>query len=154
MKALDELKLCVRAASGPDGVAEYFHILLMEGGLRIVNDLITTRAELLGELLPIVANPEASMNVRFGASAVFERFAGTPALATLVPRLGQLSVHADARVRADACHYLGLSNCVGAKQYLEPRLADESEEVREIAADSLAELGAMPDGIGVYNRPA
>lgn len=145
MKVLDELKLRVRAAGGPGGVAEYFHILLMEGGLKIVNDLVATKPELLGELLPIVANPEASMNVRFGAAAVFERFAGTPALAALVPRLGRLSVHTDARVRADVCHYLGLAGHDDARQYLELRLADESDEVREIAADSLAELAASSD---------
>jgi hypothetical protein len=140
MKILDELKLRVRAAGGPGGVADYFHILLMEGALKTVVAIVEARPELLAELLPIVANPEASMNVRFGASAVFERFAGTSALATLVARLGELSGHADARVRADACHYLGLSGCAEARGYLGPRLDDDSAEVREIAADSLAEL--------------
>jgi HEAT repeat protein len=80
------------------------------------------------------------MNVRFGAGAVFEHFAGRPALQDLVARLGDLAGHADARVRADACHYLGLSGSALARPYLEPRLTDSSAEVREIAADSLAEV--------------
>jgi hypothetical protein len=137
---LDELKLRVRAAGGAGGVADYFHILLMEGALKTVVAMVDARSELLAELLPIVANPEASMNVRFGASAVVERYAGTAALAGLVPRLGDLAGHVDARVRADACHYLGLSGSSDAREFLEPRLADDSAEVREIAADSLAEL--------------
>lgn len=141
MKILDQLKLRVRAAGGPGGVADYFHILLMEGALTTVVEMVESRPELLAELLPIVANPDASMNVRFGASAVFERNAGAAALAGLVPRLGELAGYTDARVRADACHYLGLSGSAEARQYLEPRLADESAEVREIAADSLAQLG-------------
>ena len=141
MRAVDELKLRVRAAAGAGGLADYFHILLMEGRLSTVVDLVAARPPLLVELLPIVANPEASMNVRFGASAVFERFAGTPALQALVDALGGLTRHGDARVRADACHYLGLSASQAARPFLTPLLTDVSAEVREIAADSLAELG-------------
>jgi hypothetical protein len=140
MRVLDELKLRVRAAAGGGGVADYFHTLLMEGGLKTVVDLVVVRPSLLAELLPIVANPEASMNVRFGASAVFERFAGASALHGLVAALGALTHHPDARVRADACHYLGLSRSEAARPFVEPLLADASGEVREIATDSLAEL--------------
>lgn len=140
MKILEELKLRVRAASGPGGMADYFHILLMEGGLKKVIDIVDAHPELLAELLPIVGNPDASMNVSLGASAVFERYAGKEPLRALVTRLGKLSEHADARVRADACHYLGLSRSPLARAFLEPRLTDESAEVREIAGDSLAEL--------------
>jgi HEAT repeat protein len=140
MKILDELKLRVRAASGPGGMADYFHILLMEGGLKKVIEIVDSRTELLAELLPIVGNPDASMNVSLGASAVFERYAGKEPLRVRVPRLGRLSEHADARVRADACHYLGLSGSPVARAFLEPRLEDDSADVREIAADSLAEL--------------
>ena len=143
MKILDELKLRVRAASGTNGnsgMADYFHILLMEGGLREVIGIIDARPELLADLLPIVGNPDASMNVALGASAVFERYAGKEPLRVLAPQLGRLSEHADARVRADASHYLGLSHSPLARTFLEARLKDESAEVREIAADSLAEL--------------
>ncbi len=141
MKILDELKLRVRAASGPGGMADYFHILLMEGGLKQVIGIIDSRPELLADLLPIVGNPDASMNVSLGASAVFEHYAGKEPLRVLVMKLGKLSEHADARVRADACHYLGLSGSPLARTFLEPRLKDDSADVREIAADGLAELG-------------
>jgi HEAT repeat protein len=43
-------------------------------------------------------------------------------------------------VRADACHLLGLSGSADAIKYLEARLADPDAEVREIAAESIAEL--------------
>lgn len=142
MKILDELKLRVRAASGPGGMADYFHILLMEGGLKKVIEIVESRPELLADLLPIVANPDASMNVSLGASAVFERFAGKEPLRVLVTKLGKLSEHADARVRADACHYLGLSGSPLARTFLEARLTDGNAEVREIAQDGLDELDA------------
>jgi HEAT repeat protein len=140
MKILDELKLRVRAASGPGGMADYFHVLLMEGGLKKVVEIVDARPELLADLLPIVGNPDASMNVSLGAAAVFERFAGKEPLRMLVMKLGRLSEHTDARVRADACHYLGLSGSPLARTFLEPRLQDDSADVREIAADGLAEL--------------
>jgi hypothetical protein len=82
------------------------------------------------------------MNVRVGASVVFENHAGSAALQTLIPKLGVLSAHADARVRADACHYLGLAGDAAARVYLGLRLADKNAEVREIAADSLETLAA------------
>lgn len=145
MKILDELKLRVRAASGPGGMADYFHILLMEGGLKKVIEIVDSRPELLADLLPIVGNPDASMNVALGASAVFERYAGKEPLRVLVMKLGKLSEHADARVRADACHYLGLSRSPLARAFLEPRLTDDSAEVREIAQESLDELDELDE---------
>lgn len=123
-------------------MADRFHVLLKDGGLAKVKEAVAARPELLAELLPIVANPEASINVRIGAGVVFEGHAGGAALRALVPRLGELSGHADARVRADACHYLGLAGDAAALGYLAPRLQDENAEVREIAADSLEALAA------------
>lgn len=122
-------------------MAERFHVLLMDGGMAKVQAEVAAEPALLAELLPIVANPEASINVRLGASVVFERHAGEPALRALVPRLAQLAGHADARVRADACFYLGLAGEAQAKQWLVPRLQDESADVREIAADAIEMLG-------------
>lgn len=120
--------------------AEQFHIWLMEGQLARVNEVVNRMPMALADLLPIVANPDASINVRIGASAVFERQAATPALQALVPALGMLSMHGDARVRSEACYFLGLSGTVAAKRFLEPRLDDPAAEVREIAAESLDEL--------------
>ena len=97
---------------GDSSVADRFHGLLKEGGLAQVQREVAARPQLLAELLPIVANPEASINVRIGASVIFEAHAGGAALRALRRRLGELSMDADARVRADACHYLGLSGDV------------------------------------------
>jgi HEAT repeat protein len=114
----------------------------MEGRLTEVKKAIAENPEFLSALLPIVANPEASINVRLGASVIFEGLPASPALKALVPQLGELAGHADARVRADACFFLGLSGDARGIAYLEPRLKDADAEVREIAADSLEELTA------------
>lgn len=121
-------------------LADHFHIQLMEGRLKQVLEAVARRPDTLAALLPIVANPEASMNVRLGASVVFERHANGLALRALVPRLGELAGHADPRVRADACHFLGLSGAPEAATFLKPRLQDEDNEVREIAAEGLVAL--------------
>jgi HEAT repeat protein len=120
--------------------AEQFQIWLLEGQLKSVLAVVERFPKALADLLPIVANPEANLNVRFGASAVLERYAGNPALQALVPALGMLTGHGDARVRADACHLLGLSGSGTAIKYLEARRDDPDAEVREIVAESLEEL--------------
>lgn len=121
-------------------MADRFHVLLMDGGMAQVQTEVAAEPALLAELLPIVANPEASINVRLGASVVFESLAGAPALRALLPRLAVLADHADARVRADACFYLGLTGEPQAEAWLTPRLHDENADVREIAADALEML--------------
>lgn len=119
---------------------EQFQIWLLEGQLKNVLAIVDKHPKALADLLPVIANPAANLNVRFGASAVMERFAGTAALQALVPALGLLAGHGDARVRADACHLLGLSGAENAIKYLDARRDDADAEVREIVAESLENL--------------
>jgi HEAT repeat protein len=132
-----ELAEWAAKADSAAGVADWFHLLLKEGQLPRVQAAIDAAPELLAAVLPIVGNVEASLNVRLGAGVLFETFAGTPVLASLIPQLGELSRHADARVRADACHYLGLTGDDAARPWLDACTTDEDADVREIAAESL-----------------
>lgn len=136
----------LRKVAAQPGQADRFHILLKNGALPEVRGAIADRPELLADLLPIVANPEASIKVRIGASVIFEEQAGGPALRALVPQLGKLAAHADARVRADACFYLGLSRDMSAREFLQARLDDADAEVREIAVESLEAIEAAMNG--------
>ena len=127
-------------ADSEAGMADYFHMLLKEGQLPHAQALVDADPALLAAVLPIVGNVEASLNVRLGAGVLLENFAGSYTLRALLPRLGELSQHADARVRADACHYLGLSGDAAAGPWLDARLGDDDADVREIAAESLQAL--------------
>ncbi|MBW8307550.1 MAG: thioredoxin family protein [Thiobacillus sp.] len=127
-------------AGSEAGMADYFHMLLKEGQLPRAQALIEADPALLAAVLPIVGNVDASLNVRLGAGVLLEEFAGSDTLRALLPRLGELSQHADARVRADACHYLGLTGDAAAKSWLDARLRDDDADVREIAAESLDSL--------------
>lgn len=135
-----ELEIWAGRAEGEAGMADAFHDLLKTGDLQQVLALVAAEPARLSALLPIVGNPEASMNVRLGAGVALEEQAGTPVLGALVPALGTLSQHADARVRADACHYLGLARAESARPWLAPRLEDENADVREIAREALEAL--------------
>jgi thiol-disulfide isomerase/thioredoxin len=137
-----ELAAWVAKSDSEEGIADWFHLLLKEGQLPRAQAAIEADPTLLAAVLPIVGNVDASLNVRLGAGVLLENFAGSATLRVLLPRLGELSQHTDARVRADACHYLGLSGDAAAKPWLEARLADEDADVREIAAESLENLSS------------
>jgi thiol-disulfide isomerase/thioredoxin len=129
-------------AGSEAGMADYFHLLLKEGQLPRAQALIEADPTLLAAVLPIIGNVDASLNVRLGAGVLLEEFAGSDTLRALLPRLGELSQHADARVRADACHYLGLTGDAQAKSWLDARLGDDDADVREIAAESRDSLAS------------
>ncbi len=135
-----ELAEWAAKADSEAGLADWFHMLLKEGQLPKAQALIVADPALLAAVLPIVGNVEASLNVRLGAGVLLENFAGSDSLRALLPRLGELSRHADARVRADACHYLGLTRDTAAHVWLEARLTDEDADVREIATESLQNI--------------
>lgn len=132
-----ELETWAKRAASAAGMADAFHDLLKSGDLHQVLALIAASPDRLTALLPIVGNPEASMNVRLGAGAALEEYAGTPSLKNLIPALGELSAHGDPRVRADACHYLGMARDEAARPWLEARLEDADGDVREIAREAL-----------------
>jgi hypothetical protein len=137
-----ELAEWAAKADSEAGLADWFHLLLKEGQLPRAQAMIEAEPELLAAVLPIVGNVDASLNVRLGAGVLLETFAGSDTLRALLPRLGELSQHADARVRADACHYLGLTQDSAAKSWLNARRDDEDADVREIAAESIQAIAA------------
>ena len=93
------------------------------------------------------------MHVRVGIAAILEGMEGTADIKKLVPALIEVAKNSDIKVRADACHYLGLTADAAARAWLEARIGDEeaipalknyinddNEMVREIASEGLLEL--------------
>jgi HEAT repeats/Thioredoxin domain len=132
-----ELRQWVEWSSGEVGIAHYVEHLLKDGGFKQAGIFIAEDTKRLKPLLAIVADPEKSIEVRVGVDALLEAYGNTPALQNLLPQLAELTRHADHRVRADACNLLGLSGSAAARPYLATCVNDSSEEVREIAAESL-----------------
>lgn len=135
-----ELRQWTAWASSEDGAAHYVEHLLKEGGYKQAVTFINEDTHRLGPLLTIVANPSANIEVRLGVSALLEAHTNTPELQELVQPLSELTHHADHRVRADACHLLGLSGSANARAYIAACLHDDHEEVREIAEEAMEKL--------------
>lgn len=135
-----QLKAWAQRAAGGEGMTEYLGHLLANGELNEAERLIRQAPEQLQALLPLIETADTPMQVRLGISSLMETHAGSPSLLRLLPVLITLSEHADHRVRADVCYYLGLSHSLEASPALQARLEDDHVEVREIAAEALAEL--------------
>jgi len=135
-----ELRLWAGWASGEEGTAHYVEHLLKQGGYKQAAAFIDADTRRLKPLLAIVANPKAKLEVRLGVSALLESHAYSPSLQNLLPQLAELTRHADHRVRADACHLLGLTGSAAARTHVESCLKDAHEEVREIAKEAMEAL--------------
>ncbi len=135
-----ELQSWAEQAGSERGMTHYFEQRLGEGQVKQVLAMIADDHSLLHALIGLVSDADAKINARVGAGAVIEEYEGTTELLALIPELAELTRHADARVRSDACHYLSLTHDVSVVQYIEPLLDDEHIEVREVAEESLAVL--------------
>ena len=140
-QSVAELRQWAEWASGEEGIARYLVHLLKLGEFQHAAAFVSADAQRLRPLLDILADTDAGIDMRLGVSALLERYADTPELRALLPQLAELSRHEDHRVRADACHLLGLTGSAEALAHVEARLSDENEEVREIAAEAMQRLG-------------
>lgn len=127
-------------AAGGSGLGSYFVHLLETSRLPEVVEHVRASPGSLEDLILLLGDLETPMAVRIGIGAVIEELAGSPALAEAVAPLGALTRAEAHQVRADACHYLGLTDSAEAIPLLTACLEDEDDEVSEIAAESLALL--------------
>jgi Thioredoxin domain len=135
-----ELRQWAEWATGEAGTAHYVEHLLKQGGYQQAAAFIDADTRRLKPLLAIVADPGAKLEVRLGVSALLEAHAYSPSLQNLLLQLAELTHHADHRVRADACHLLGLTGSAAARVHVEACLSDTHEEVREIAEEAMEKL--------------
>lgn len=135
-----ELRHWAEKANTPGGLAEYFSMQLKNGGLAQVIAMAASRPERLAALLALAEDPDAELAVRIGVSAVIENFAGSTDLLAELPVLQRLAVNGDPRVRADACHFLALTQSPEALPTLQQLAQDGERSVSDSARDCLADL--------------
>jgi hypothetical protein len=135
-----ELRGWAQRAGSAAGLAEYFAERLKNGRLEQVNAMVASRPERLSTLLAMAADADTELTVRIGISAVVENMAGSPELVEQLPALQQLTTSRDPRVRADACHFLALTENRAALPALETLTHDSERSVSEVAADCVTEL--------------
>jgi hypothetical protein len=135
-----ELELWMERASRSEGITDYIEEVLAEGKIEAVEKLLKSKPEVLNNVIELMGNPNAKINVRLGVGVIIENMAETEDFKIVIPRLLEYLSSEDARVRGDACHYLSLTRNSDFIPHIEKLLSDDSEEVREIAQDSLDEL--------------
>ncbi len=139
-RSKQELLLWIERASSFEGLSEYLEEVLSEGKIDYANKLIQRYPQALENVIDLMANPQAKINVRLGVGVIIEDMAVSEEFKAVIPRLVEYLSNDDARIRGDACHYLSLTKDVSYVPVIKKLLSDENEEVREIAQDSLDEL--------------
>jgi len=139
-RSRQEIALWLQRAANFDGLTEYLDEVLAEGNIGYANKLIQRYPQALENVVALMADPQAKINVRLGVGVMIEEMAESEAFKVVIPRLIDYLSSEDARIRGDACHYLSLTKDGSTIPFIEKLLSDESEEVREIAQESLDEL--------------
>ncbi|MEN8212746.1 MAG: thioredoxin family protein [Pseudomonadota bacterium] len=134
-----ELEKWVAMAAGQQQ-SDYLGHLLETNRLQQAIDEITNNPQRLPELLLLLADLDTPMAVRIGIGALLEELEGTPLIKSASEPLLSMLTSEHQQVRADAAHYLSLTADSTVIADLEPLLDDADAEVREIAAETIAEL--------------
>lgn len=125
--------------SGNNQIAD-FDFLLSEGQASKVIDAIKQDSTAMTAIMNLLGDPGTLLSTRIGIGVVFEEFAGSELLKSLIEELGALTKHEDQRIRADAYHYLGMTEDKRVITFLQAGTKDKDKEVQDIALDSLEEL--------------
>jgi thioredoxin-like negative regulator of GroEL len=134
-----EIKQWLERLGSIQGKSVYLNDLLLSGKLEKVAQMARSNADNLRALLLLAADSELSMKVQLGVSAVFEELQGSDSLHEIVDDIGVLAENSSAKVRADAAHFLSLTQSRQSISYLQQLAKDDNAEVREIAEEALAE---------------
>ncbi|MGV6826546.1 MAG: HEAT repeat domain-containing protein [bacterium] len=119
------------------GHAEYIQELLNNQRLSDAVKFVRDQAEAEAAVIDLLADPDTEMGVRIGLSALIEELENSDTLQSLTAGFISLLNSTESRVRADACHFLGLSNTPEALSAIKRCLKDDNHEVREIASEFL-----------------
>ena len=138
-----ELRDWATRAGSEQGRREAVETQLAQGELDAVIAACRTTPALCRQLLALAADLDTPFAVRVGVGAVFEDLGPDGLLGDLVEPIDRELAHSPhPQVRADAAHFLGLSRSLAARDALQRLAEDADAEVREIAAESLAELAS------------
>lgn len=129
------------ASDADSNRSEYYSFLLEQRQIdTVITDVRTTTAR-AAAVIELVADPETPLAVRIGATAVLEDL-DQASLAAQLPAIQQMAGADAPQIRADAAHLLSLTgNNETARRLLMQLVSDGHPDVREIAQESLAELG-------------
>jgi hypothetical protein len=135
-----EIRDAIEKASREDPVEQLVH-LLETSRLDDALASISKDSTPLPNLVALLDDLDTPMAVRIGIGALLEELPVSDVQST-EQTLIQLAGSKHQAVRADAAHYLSLIDTGTSRKILNGLLDDKSDEVREIARESLEELSA------------
>lgn len=138
--SLSELKEWISKAASPEATDEWFTELMSTGQVEVVIEHLKKSPGDFDAIVRLLGTADTELVARIGIGVIMETFAGEPFLKDRMGDFIALTGHEDERVRADACHYLGLIGDRGAIPTLQSHLNDSDADVREAAEDAIAEL--------------
>jgi hypothetical protein len=138
-----ELEKWAENANSVAGMTAWLDELLSNGNIVKATRLVQSSPDAIHALLDLFADPEIQLNTRIGISAIMEELQNSTLLQGIVEKLGTLTLHEDARIRGDACHYLALSGAQQATRFIRPLLQDEDPDTKELAQESLQILADL-----------
>jgi len=155
LKSKSELLEWIDKAGSTEGQRLYFEALISDGKISKAQKIIEEKPWQIPALLSIMDSEDTSLSLRIGVSAIIEQLAGSKPLIAGINALSEYCQHELARVRNDACYYLGLSRHVDAEEHIRPLLDDENDEVKETAKEALEEITEYTNEAlqseGIYN---
>jgi len=134
LKSKSEIEQWITA---PDDMNAYFEELMTSGEISKVQQLVEEQPQHVKTLISIMADQESGLSARIGVGAIMEQLEGSDILIHAIDELGEYCNNPLARIRNDACYYLGLSHHPDARKYIRPLLEDADDEVKEIAREAL-----------------
>ena len=135
-RTLGELRTWAERAATRTGFDLYYRDLLENRRLPQMLATLRQYPDTFDALLKLLENEETPLPVRIGIGAVMEELEGSDLLRSGLPELVRLCRSGNAALRADACHYLGLSHSPEVLPTVEFLLNDPDPQVREIAEEA------------------
>lgn len=140
MRTKTELKQWIDRVNEPQAMADYYAEMMTTGDIDKVLALVKHSPDTFAALVALMADPETTLSVRIGVGAIVEDLAASDILKQNIDLLAKYTQDKDARVRNDACYYLGLSQDKAAEVYIRPLLDSDDAETREIAEEALERI--------------
>ena len=136
----DELRNWAQLTESDPGVGKYFIHLLENREMHKLINTIKEYPSTLDNLLKLLEDLDVPMDVRIGVGAAIEELQEKNLLLPAIPKLIELTLSNQPQIRADACHYLGLTGSAEAIPAVQSLTLDKDNEVREIAAETMSLL--------------
>ena len=135
-----EIREAIEKAGRADPVDHLVHLLetsRLDEALKAISD----KPDNLPSLVTLLDDLDTPMAVRIGIGALLEELPET-LVRSAETALIKLADSGNQSVRADAAHYLSLVDSEKSRETLQRLTGDSSEEVREIAGESLEALSS------------